>query len=173
MSRSGTLTAGRIINSDGNGVVDNLGDRVELKSGSGYGAAMADDGRGFYGIQFHPEVTHTAQGRRILERFVHDICGCEEEWTPENIIRDSIERVREQLGLNENLLTQYAVYMRDMLTGDWGTSLTTKQPVLDSIMGRAPASLELIVACVGLVILRRARLQRTASRSFAAAPAAR
>ncbi|MBT8060153.1 MAG: glutamine-hydrolyzing GMP synthase [Gammaproteobacteria bacterium] len=61
-------------------------------------AAMADDGRGFYGIQFHPEVTHTAQGRRILERFVHDICGCEEEWTPENIIRDSIERVQEQVG---------------------------------------------------------------------------
>ena len=60
-------------------------------------AAMADDGRGFYGIQFHPEVTHTAQGRRILERFVHDICGCEENWTPENIIRDSIERVREQV----------------------------------------------------------------------------
>ena len=60
-------------------------------------AAMADDGRGFYGIQFHPEVTHTAQGRRILERFVHDICGCEENWTPENIIRDSIERIREQV----------------------------------------------------------------------------
>ena len=60
-------------------------------------AAMADDGRGFYGIQFHPEVTHTAQGRRILERFVHDICGCEENWTPENIIRDSIQRVREQV----------------------------------------------------------------------------
>jgi len=38
-------------------------------------AAIADDGRGFYGIQFHPEVTHTAQGRRILERFVHDICA--------------------------------------------------------------------------------------------------
>ena len=61
-------------------------------------AAMADDGRGFYGIQFHPEVTHTAQGGRILERFVHDICGCEEVWTPENIIRDSIARAREQVG---------------------------------------------------------------------------
>ncbi|MFC1689927.1 glutamine-hydrolyzing GMP synthase [Pseudomonadota bacterium] len=61
-------------------------------------AAIADDGRGFYGIQFHPEVTHTAQGERILERFVHDICGCEEAWTPENIIRDSIDRVREQVG---------------------------------------------------------------------------
>jgi GMP synthase (glutamine-hydrolysing) len=61
-------------------------------------AAMADDGRGFYGIQFHPEVTHTAQGRRILERFVRNICGCPEAWTPENIIRDSIARVREQVG---------------------------------------------------------------------------
>ena len=61
-------------------------------------AAMADDGRGFYGVQFHPEVTHTAQGQRILERFVHDICGCEEAWTAENIIRDSIARVRAQVG---------------------------------------------------------------------------
>jgi len=61
-------------------------------------AVMADDGRGFYGVQFHPEVTHTAQGKRILERFVHDICACEENWTPENIIRDSVARVREQVG---------------------------------------------------------------------------
>jgi GMP synthase (glutamine-hydrolysing) len=67
-------------------------------------AAIADDGRGFYGIQFHPEVTHTAQGSRILERFVHDICGCEEAWTPENIIRDSIERVRGQVGSDKVIL---------------------------------------------------------------------
>jgi GMP synthase (glutamine-hydrolysing) len=67
-------------------------------------AAMADDGRGFYGIQFHPEVTHTAQGRRILERFVHDICGCAEEWTPANIIRDSIERLRAQVGKDPVIL---------------------------------------------------------------------
>ena len=61
-------------------------------------AVMADDGRGFYGLQFHPEVTHTSQGKRILERFVHNICGCDEQWTAENIIRDSIERVREKVG---------------------------------------------------------------------------
>ena len=60
-------------------------------------AVVADDGRGFYGVQFHPEVTHTAQGERILERFVHEICGCEENWTAENIIRDSMTRVREQV----------------------------------------------------------------------------
>ena len=67
-------------------------------------AAMADDGRGFYGIQFHPEVTHTAQGKRILERFVHNICGCDEAWTAENIIRDSIERARQQVGEDRVIL---------------------------------------------------------------------
>ena len=67
-------------------------------------AAIADDGRGYYGIQFHPEVTHTAQGRRILERFVHDICGCEEAWTAENIIRDSIDRVQRQVGSDQVIL---------------------------------------------------------------------
>ena len=61
---------------------------------------------------------------------------------------DDIERIREQLGLNEGLLTQYLVYMRDMLQGDWGTSIATKQPVLGEIMGRLPASLELIVAAM-------------------------
>ena len=71
---------------------------------------------------------------------------------------ESIERVREQLGLNEPLHIQYLVYMRDMLSGDWGTSLTTKQPVLESLVARIPASLELIVASliialpIGLVL---------------------
>jgi GMP synthase (glutamine-hydrolysing) len=67
-------------------------------------AAIADDGRGFYGIQFHPEVTHTAQGKRILERFVHEICGCEEAWTAENIIRDSTARLRERVGSDHVIL---------------------------------------------------------------------
>jgi ABC-type dipeptide/oligopeptide/nickel transport system permease component len=59
-----------------------------------------------------------------------------------------IERVRQQLGLNEDLVTQYAVYMRDMVHGDWGTSIATKQPVIDEILGRLPASLELIAAAM-------------------------
>lgn len=67
-------------------------------------AAIADDGRGYYGIQFHPEVTHTAQGGRILKRFVHDICACEEHWTAENIIKDSIQRVRQQAGSDQVIL---------------------------------------------------------------------
>jgi GMP synthase (glutamine-hydrolysing) len=61
-------------------------------------AAMADDERRFYGVQFHPEVTHTRQGQRIIERFLQGICGCESLWTPGNIIRDSIEHVRRTAG---------------------------------------------------------------------------
>ncbi|GIX22144.1 MAG: GMP synthase [glutamine-hydrolyzing] [Gammaproteobacteria bacterium] len=67
-------------------------------------AGMADDERGFYGLQFHPEVTHTAQGARILERFVREICGCSGSWTPGRIIEDAIERIREQVGDEEVVL---------------------------------------------------------------------
>ncbi len=67
-------------------------------------AGMADESRSFYGLQFHPEVTHTHQGQRILERFVHEICGCGNLWTAEHIIEDSIERLREQLGRDQVLL---------------------------------------------------------------------
>ncbi len=61
-------------------------------------AGMADEERRFYGIQFHPEVTHTRQGGRILERFVREICGCAALWNPSNIIEDSIAQMREQIG---------------------------------------------------------------------------
>ncbi len=67
-------------------------------------AGMADEARGFYGVQFHPEVTHTKQGGRILERFVTDICGCQNLWTPSNIIEDGIEQVRTQVGSDEVVL---------------------------------------------------------------------
>ncbi len=67
-------------------------------------AAMADEKRRFYGVQFHPEVTHTLQGRAILERFVREICGCEALWDAGNIIADSIARVREQVGTGKVLL---------------------------------------------------------------------
>ena len=67
-------------------------------------AGMGDDERGYYGIQFHPEVTHTKQGARILSRFVHEICGCGSDWNPGNIIEDSIARIREQVGSDEVLL---------------------------------------------------------------------
>jgi len=67
-------------------------------------AGMADDGRRFYGLQFHPEVTHTRQGTRILSRFVHDICGCASDWNAGNIVEDSIARIRAQVGGDKVLL---------------------------------------------------------------------
>ena len=67
-------------------------------------AGIADESRHFYGLQFHPEVTHTRQGGRILERFVRKICGCEALWVADNIIEDTIQRVREQVGSDEVLL---------------------------------------------------------------------
>ncbi|TVP86297.1 MAG: glutamine-hydrolyzing GMP synthase [Thioalkalivibrio sp.] len=67
-------------------------------------AGMADEERGFYGLQFHPEVTHTRQGMRILSRFIHEICGCENLWTPGTIIEDMVERVREQVGSDHVIL---------------------------------------------------------------------
>ncbi len=67
-------------------------------------AGMANEEKHFYGIQFHPEVTHTKQGLRMIERFVVTIAGCEKLWTTENIIEDSIKRVREQVGSDPVML---------------------------------------------------------------------
>ncbi len=67
-------------------------------------AGIANEDKQFYGIQFHPEVTHTKQGGRILERFVTDICGCDNLWTSQNIIDDSIKNVKQQVGSDEVIL---------------------------------------------------------------------
>ena len=56
------------------------------------------------GVQFHPEVTHTRQGMRMLERFVRDICQCEALWTPAKIIDDAVERIRQQVGDDKVIL---------------------------------------------------------------------
>lgn len=80
------------------------GFKVIASSESAPIAGIGDDERGWYGLQFHPEVTHTTQGARILSRFVHDICGCGGDWTSDNIIDDSIARVREQVGDGRVLL---------------------------------------------------------------------
>ncbi|MBE9563070.1 MAG: glutamine-hydrolyzing GMP synthase, partial [Proteobacteria bacterium] len=67
-------------------------------------AAMADAERHFYGLQFHPEVTHTSQGSVILQQFVHGICGCEKLWTATNIIEDSISQMQAKVGDSKVLL---------------------------------------------------------------------
>jgi GMP synthase (glutamine-hydrolysing) len=67
-------------------------------------AGIADESRQFYGLQFHPEVTHTLQGGRILERFAGEICGCEALWTAHNIIDDSINTVKTKVGNDQVIL---------------------------------------------------------------------
>ena len=67
-------------------------------------AAMADETRRFYAVQFHPEVTHTHQGQAILGRFVHEICGCASLWNPANIIAEGITRAQQMVGEQRVLL---------------------------------------------------------------------
>jgi len=67
-------------------------------------AGMADESRGFYGVQFHPEVTHTRQGGAILDRFVHEICGCGEDWNMPDYVAEAVEKVRRAVGGEEVLL---------------------------------------------------------------------
>ncbi|HXC60922.1 MAG TPA: glutamine-hydrolyzing GMP synthase [Steroidobacteraceae bacterium] len=104
------------VNADGHGLLDvwmSHGDRVtEIPPGFKLIAAtgdvpiagMADESKGLYALQFHPEVTHTKQGVRIYSRFVHQICGCGESWNAGNIIEDAIARVRAQVGNSKVLL---------------------------------------------------------------------
>jgi len=67
-------------------------------------AAMADESRKFYAVQFHPEVTHTIKGKEMLARFVHDICGCQHDWNMPDYVNEAIEKVRAQVGSDEVIL---------------------------------------------------------------------
>ena len=67
-------------------------------------AAMADEERRFYGVQFHPEVTHTLQGRAILNRFVLGICGCSPDWIMGDYAQEAVEKIRAQVGDEEVIL---------------------------------------------------------------------
>ncbi|MGH8312639.1 MAG: glutamine-hydrolyzing GMP synthase, partial [Gammaproteobacteria bacterium] len=67
-------------------------------------AAMADDARHFYGVQFHPEVTQTRQGLAVLKRFVLELCGCQPLWNPARIIEDSMRTLRAKIGADKVLL---------------------------------------------------------------------
>jgi len=104
------------VNPEGHGLLDvwmSHGDRVvDLPPGFIVSAStpdlpiagMADEARRFYALQFHPEVTHTRQGVRIYERFLHGICGCDAGWNAGNIIEDAVARVRAQVGGGKVLL---------------------------------------------------------------------
>ncbi|MDO8933696.1 MAG: glutamine-hydrolyzing GMP synthase [Rhodocyclaceae bacterium] len=104
------------VNAEGHGLLDvwmSHGDKVtEMPAGfkiiAGNDATpiagMANEEKGFYGVQFHPEVTHTLKGREILARFVRDICGCRGDWNMPNYVAEAIAKVREQVGKDEVIL---------------------------------------------------------------------
>ncbi len=104
------------VNGEGHGLLDvwmSHGDKVtELPAGfkviagneSTPIAGMADESRRFYGVQFHPEVTHTIQGKAIIARFVLDICGCTGDWNMPDYIGEAVEKIRAQVGTEEVIL---------------------------------------------------------------------
>ena len=67
-------------------------------------AAMADETRKFYAVQFHPEVTHTRQGKALLARFAHEICGCAHDWTMQNYVDEAVGAIRSKVGREHVLL---------------------------------------------------------------------
>ena len=67
-------------------------------------AVIADEDRSYYGVQFHPEVTHTTAGKSMLSRFVHQICGCGSNWIAANIIENRLQWIRQQVGNDEVIL---------------------------------------------------------------------
>lgn len=67
-------------------------------------AAVGDAQRHLYGLQFHPEVHHTPNGRQVLENFVHRICGCGRGWTPRSFVEQAIEEIRERVGSERVIL---------------------------------------------------------------------
>ena len=104
------------VNSEGHGLLDvwmSHGDKVTglpagfkviASNAATPIAAMADEARRFYAVQFHPEVTHTLQGKAMLERFVHDICGLGRDWNMPAYVDEAIGRVRSEVGADEVLL---------------------------------------------------------------------
>ncbi|MCC7327594.1 MAG: glutamine-hydrolyzing GMP synthase [Burkholderiales bacterium] len=103
-------------NAQGHGVLDvwmSHGDKVSVlppgfkRVGSSTAcaiAAMADESRNFYAVQFHPEVTHTTQGTAILARFAHDICGCGGDWNMHDYVPEALDAIRAQVGDDHVLL---------------------------------------------------------------------
>ncbi len=67
-------------------------------------AGMADETRRFYGLQFHPEVTHSLQGKAILDRFVHDLCGCGQDWNMPDYITEAVAKIQATVGTDEVIL---------------------------------------------------------------------
>jgi GMP synthase (glutamine-hydrolysing) len=80
------------------------GFKLMASTGSCPIAGMADEERRFYGVQFHPEVTHTRQGAKLLERFVRDICGCRGDWNMPDYVSEAVRKIKDAVGSDEVIL---------------------------------------------------------------------
>lgn len=80
------------------------GFKVIAESANAPLCAIADESRQFYGVQFHPEVTHSEFGQDLLSRFAHDICGCANDWSSTNIIQDAIAQAQAKVGKDHVIL---------------------------------------------------------------------
>ena len=104
------------VNAEGHGLLDvwmSHGDKVTMlppgfktiaSNAATPHAGMADETRRFYALQFHPEVTHTLQGKAIIERFVHEICGIGYDWTMPGYVEEAVGRIRSEVGDDQVLL---------------------------------------------------------------------
>ena len=102
-----TLQGNRLLPQGSRQVWMSHGDRIQglppgfitlARSANSPVAAMSDKNGRYFGVQFHPEVRHTNEGTEIIRRFVVDICGARADWTAESIIKEGVERVRQQVG---------------------------------------------------------------------------
>lgn len=121
-------------------------------------AAMEDWRRGFYGVQFHPEVAHTPKGTEILKSFLYKACGCEPEFTPASIIEESIAEIRAQvgdsraiLGLSGGVDSSVAALLMHKAIGDRLTCVFIDQGMMR--MGEAERVVETFSGTFGIPLI--------------------
>jgi GMP synthase (glutamine-hydrolysing) len=132
-------------------------------------AAMAHAEKPWFGIQFHPEVTHTSLGKEIMSRFVVDICGCEALWTPANIVEDAIQKVRTLVGSDKVLLglsggvdSSVVAALLHTAIGDQLTCVFVDNGLLR--LNEGDQVMEMFASNMGVKVIRAAAQERFLSR---------
>ena len=132
-------------------------------------AAMAHADRPWFGIQFHPEVTHTSLGKEIMSRFVIDLCGCEALWTPANIVEDAIQTIRAKVGSDKVLLglsggvdSSVVAALLHKAIGDQLTCVFVDNGLLR--LNEGDQVMEMFASNMGLMVIRADAQERFISR---------
>lgn len=144
------------------------GDRVEAlpdgfkviaSTGNAPIAAIADETRKLYGLQFHPEVTHTTQGQAILRRFLHDIAGCRSLWTTANIVEHALASIRRRVGNDKVLLalsggvdSSVVAALLHQAIGDQLTCVFVDNGLLR--LNEADQVMQTFAECMGIKVIR-------------------